>query len=618
MAILIMSKFPSVLTNRPLSPLLVWLGFSSIMIIVVSLTIGFFQLKNHYQNRIFPAIYIDDVLVGGLTLTEAEALLKTHETSLPIQQIVLTASTSSVASSAAELGLHREYQPVLNKAWEHGRTGAFLDQVSRKVTLLFQPTKLSSDLKYDNASLLAMIDALAAQIDQPGQPPAAKLGVSGNAASLIISKGVEGQILDVPKTLEALNQTLITPATQVTAVMSTANKELNPEEITAAQERAKKLVGSTVTFSSKSENVNFRLNDQAIINLLNLPTGWSETKTNQVITSWANRVSRPAQNAEFEYDPNTFTVKTFVPHRNGLTLDEAALKNQLTSLLEKIETDAIAKAAQPATQEAAKTPPAEYREELSLQITQPSKNLASTNGLGIAELIGFGESEYAHSIPTRIHNVALAANRINYHIIKPGEEFSFNRALGDVSRATGYQPAYVIQSGRTVLGDGGGVCQVSTTVFRAVLNAGLPVTKRKAHSYRVSYYELDQKPGIDATVYSGDVDLRFINDTNNHVLILTETDSKNLYMKVELYGTSDGRTTQIVDHKVWDFRAAPAPVYIPDPALPPGRIQQVDWAASGVKASFKNIVKDKDGKVIREEEYYSNYIPWSAKFLRGV
>lgn len=209
-------------------------------------------------------------------------------------------------------------------------------------------------------------------------------------------------------------------------------------------------------------------------------------------------------------------------------------------------------------------------------------------------------------------------SRINNIIIKPGEEFRFNNALGDVSRESGYQPAYVIRSGQTVLGDGGGVCQVSTTVFRAALNAGLPITKRKAHSYRVSYYELDSKPGVDATVYSGDIDLRFINDTGHHILIHTQTDSKNLWMKVEMYGTSDGRTSEIVDHKTWDARPAAATVYIPDPSLPAGTKKQVDWSASGIKASFKNVVRDKNGQLIREEEYYSNYIPWSAKYLVGT
>jgi vancomycin resistance protein YoaR len=201
--------------------------------------------------------------------------------------------------------------------------------------------------------------------------------------------------------------------------------------------------------------------------------------------------------------------------------------------------------------------------------------------------------------------------------VAPGEEFSFNKTLGEVSANTGYRPAYVISGGQTILGDGGGVCQVSTTTFRAALNAGLNITRRVAHSYRVSYYELNQKPGIDATVYAGNVDLRFINDTGHYLLITGETDSENLYMKIEIWGTSDGRKAEIVDHKTWGYVPPLATQYIPDPNLPPGVKRQIDWSVAGIKASFKYVVRDKDDNLIREAEYLSNYQPWAAKYLVG-
>jgi vancomycin resistance protein YoaR len=207
---------------------------------------------------------------------------------------------------------------------------------------------------------------------------------------------------------------------------------------------------------------------------------------------------------------------------------------------------------------------------------------------------------------------------MNNILVAPGEEFRFNKTLGEVSKRTGYRSAYVISNGKTVLGDGGGVCQVSTTYFRAVLDAGLQVTLRRPHSYRVSYYELNQKPGIDATVYSGDVDFRFVNDTDHHILIRSSANSDDLYMKVEIYGTSDGRTAEIVDHKTWDLRSPPPPAYYPTTEIPAGTTKQIDWAVSGIKASFTHIVKDKDGETISEKEYYSNYVPWSAKYLQGI
>jgi vancomycin resistance protein YoaR len=213
--------------------------------------------------------------------------------------------------------------------------------------------------------------------------------------------------------------------------------------------------------------------------------------------------------------------------------------------------------------------------------------------------------------------VALTAKKINLTVVKPGEEFSFNKALGEVSAATGFKPAYVIKSGRTELGDGGGVCQVSSTLFRSALNAGLNITRRLPHSYRVTYYELNSDPGFDATVYAGNVDFRFINDTPGHLLIYTETNSKNLWMKIEIYGTKDGRVATISDYKTWGAAPPPPTEYIPDASLPPGAKKQIDWSASGLKASFNYTVHDANGNLKQQETYTSIYRPWSAKYLVG-
>lgn len=386
----------------------------------------------------------------------------------------------------------------------------------------------------------------------------------------------------------------------VPVVVASVSAGLTPEQVDPAIERAKKFVGKKITL--RADNIFKEMNDQLILSLLAFPEGVSATKIKPVADELAKEVDRPPQDALFSYDPETLQVTEFSPPRMGLGLNVDQFTEELKKKVAQLESGDIS----------------EVELALTVQETAPEKSLADTNTLGIKERIGFGESQYAHSIPNRVHNVALTSNKMNNFIIKPGEEFSFNKALGEVSARTGFKSAYVIVNGRTELGDGGGVCQVSTTLFRSVLDAGLKVTKRRPHSYRVSYYEQNAKPGIDATVYSGDVDLRFVNDTGHHILIHNQADSEKLYMTVEIYGTSDGRVTEIVEHKVWDQRPAPPPLYIDDPSLAPGKTRQIDFATSGVKASFKNIIKDKDGNLIREDEYYSNYVPWRAVFLRGV
>lgn len=250
-------------------------------------------------------------------------------------------------------------------------------------------------------------------------------------------------------------------------------------------------------------------------------------------------------------------------------------------------------------------------------ILEPEITLAKANNQGIEELIGEGKSNYSHSIPSRIYNVKLAASKFHGVLIPKGEEFSFNKYIGDISAASGYQPAYIIKNGRTVLGDGGGVCQVSTTIFRAALNTGLPITERNAHAYRVSYYENDSKPGFDATIFTPSVDFRFKNDTQSAILIQTEVEEDTNILRFKFYGKKDARKIEISDATVWDVVPPPEAKYEDDPNLPVGVVKQVDYPAWGSKSKFSYKVSYPDGQMF-EKEFYSSYRPWQAVFLRGT
>ena len=256
---------------------------------------------------------------------------------------------------------------------------------------------------------------------------------------------------------------------------------------------------------------------------------------------------------------------------------------------------------------------------ISIPITVLNPNLTTdkVNKMGIKELIGTGTSLFQHSIENRIYNVNLAASRLNGLLVAPNETFSFAKYLGDISSFTGYKQAYVIQNGKTILGDGGGVCQVSTTLFRAILNAGLPVVERTAHAYRVGYYEQDSPPGIDATVYVPSVDLKFKNDTGNHILIQTVVDLNELRLTFNLYGTKDGRISEVSTPVITSQTPAPEPRYEDDPTLPKGQVKQIDFAAAGAKVYFTRTVT-KNGKTLISETFNSNYRPWQAVYLRGT
>lgn len=254
---------------------------------------------------------------------------------------------------------------------------------------------------------------------------------------------------------------------------------------------------------------------------------------------------------------------------------------------------------------------------IPVKILEPKISTEKINNYGIKELIAEGTSLFQHSIENRIYNINLAASRINGALIAPGDTFSFAKAVGDVSSLTGYKQAYVIENGKTVLGDGGGVCQVSTTLFRAALNAGLPIIERHQHAYRVGYYEQDSPPGIDAAVYVPSVDMKFKNDTDHYLLIQTVIDFNEQRLTFQLFGTKDDRQTIINQPVILSQSPAPPAEYQDDPTLPKGQIKQIDFAAGEAHVYFTRTVK-KDGKIIADDKFVSNYRPWKAIYLRGT
>ncbi|MBU0668154.1 VanW family protein [Patescibacteria group bacterium] len=162
---------------------------------------------------------------------------------------------------------------------------------------------------------------------------------------------------------------------------------------------------------------------------------------------------------------------------------------------------------------------------------------------GITELIATGHSSYYGSPPNRMFNINFGVQKYNGMLIAPGEEFSFNAHLGEVDAKSGFLPEKVIKENKIELEFGGGICQVSTTLYRAALIAGLPITDRTPHSWKVSYYSQSMGDGLDATVYPGVADLKFLNDTPGWLLIQSYTEGPEAYFK--LYGTDDGRIAQL-------------------------------------------------------------------------
>ena len=558
----------------------------AIVLLMVLAAYGGFRLA--FRSLILPNVSIAGIKMGGMDKMTAFKLTEKYFETNP-NKIILRVNGKEI-DSLGDIKVERDFTWAVTQAYGIGRNGNLLTQVAEQIKTMLSPRDILLPTSYDTNDLSGYVDQLS--LDNNVKAVWPKL-VSKNGVVSVIP-GSDGLEINQEILTNNITRAWSLPDKQmldvpVTRIITKENKEITDRAVTALNKwgdnKLKLKYGDFETELSSEEMMSlFGLSSDVI----------NKDQLGNLLARIQPLVETEPRDAVFTFDKDK--VKQFKPEIVGVKIDQPNFETKLAETLLTADKKEL---------------------EIPVVLTQPKIKTGEVNNLGIKELIGEGKSAFAHSIPGRVFNINLASSRINGVLVAPGDEFSFDNSVGDISKATGYQSAYIISGGKTVLGDGGGVCQVSTTVFRAALNAGLPITERKAHAYRVGYYEQDSKPGIDATVYNPTADLKFMNDTGNYILVQTIVDTKNLTMKVDIYGTKDGRVSTISEPKISNQTPPPATLYEDDPTLPVGQTKQVDFAAWGANVSF-NYKVTKNEQTIFEKTFYSNYQPWQAIYLRGT
>ncbi len=559
------------------------------LIVVIITTLPFFFFYFVFFQRNLPNTYVAGINVGGLTVEETEQKLK-KEIKIP-ERIEIKTNYQSIYIDTNQIKLMFDFKKMAENAYSQRNRFPVLKQPLS----LFQKTDIQAIFSYSDAQLENVLDEIEKSIAQKGVKPKAQ--ILNNKP--IITNGKPGVVFQKERIKKELDLKLSSlDLSPITINVISDEFVLDQEQETLYKERVEKLIGKKLILFL--EDYTKEITDKEIAEMTDFFEGYDKEKISALSESVKKELDSPPQNPVFVFEEGR--VKEFKPAKDGVSVmtDKLdALIFESLQNLEKNDTEKVYKAEVPVS----KTPP-EYKTE-------------DVNNLGIKELIGIGKSKFVGSIASRVHNIALASSKFNGILVKPEEIFSFNNTLGEVSKETGYQQAYIIKEGQTVLGDGGGVCQVSTTLFRAVLNAGLPIIERQAHAYRVGYYEQDSPPGLDATVFDPSPDFKFKNDTGSHILIQTKVNTTNKTLVFEIYGTKDNRKVYISKPIITSTTPPPEDLYIDDPTLPKGQIKQIDWKAWGAKVWFDYKVT-KNGVEIFSKRFYSNYRPWQAKFLRGT
>lgn len=284
---------------------------------------------------------------------------------------------------------------------------------------------------------------------------------------------------------------------------------------------------------------------------------------NNYLINLVPQINHPPVNAQLEVKNNKVTI---------FTLSQAGTELDLTTSNQNITQYLFTTQNYQNTSKQIKIP-------LQVNRQEPAITSQNINNMGITSLLATGESNFTPSSKSRKHNITVGANKFNGILIAPQEKFSFNQALGEVNAKEGYLSELVIKKGQTVSEFGGGLCQVSTTAFRAAVKAGLEIVERRNHAYAVKYYS---PQGTDAAIYPPHPDLVFINNTPAHILIQTRIVGNMLYF--DFYGTDDGRKVELEGPVIYERGAGGA-----------------------MKTYWKEKVYNKEGDLIYDKVFYSDY-----------
>lgn len=469
--------------------------------------------------------------------------------------------------------------------------------------------KIDPSMAVDDERLRLTLEKELAQYETPAQD--AKLVVQGGVVS--VQPETSGQafphdqlLTDIPRQLLDLTPASITLELQedypdidydeaLTAVPAAQTIIANAPYIIGYEDKAWKLDTEMVTqmiavlrtTTESSTAVASRVlgtSDEVVAGLS------PEALTDYLQTTVIKDINVEAQRGKFEMKGGR--VVEFQASRTGLALDiDATIATINTKLNEGVDG----------------TIP------MVVITSEPDVTVGDVNTFGITELVATGSTNFKGSPKNRRFNINLAAQKLDGILIAPGETFSLVKALSPIDSANGYLPELVIKGNRTIPEVGGGLCQVGTTFFRLVLDAGLPVVERKNHSYRVSYYE--PPVGMDATIYDPKPDFRFTNDYGSHLLLQTYVVGDDITF--EFYGKKDGREASTTTPRVYNV-VKPGPTKIIETTdLAPGQRKCIEKPHNGADAEFTYTVKYADGRT-EQKVFTSHYRPWQEVCLVGV
>ena len=553
-----------------------------------------------YQGKALPGVHADGLDLSGLDSSAIISTLQSHYTYPDTGTIALFDGEQAWLATPAALGVSLDFSGMAEQALAIGRRGGLLNQLQEQLDAWYLGTPVAPIVVFDQKVGARYLQELASEVERPMM----EATVSVRGTQVEVSPGQIGRWVDIAATLNALVKPIaemhdaalpLTIVEKYPVVLDASDAAESARQILSAPLHltADEFEGLTLSPEQLAPLVRFeRLeSDGAGRYLVKL----DEDALAQILEPLAPDLAREPRNARFIFNDDTRQLDLLEEAVTGRTLD---LAGSIQAIQEGLRGG-------------------EHEIPLVFSYEEPAVgSQATAEELGITEAVSVVSTYFAGSSAARIQNIKTASSAFHGLLVGPGEVLSMADILGDISLDKGYAEALIIYGDRTIKGLGGGVCQVSTTLFRAAFFGGYEIVERHPHAYRVGYYEQgpgSPGPGLDATVFVPVVDFRFRNDTPYWLLLETYIYGNQLLWK--FYSTSDGRTVSW-NRTISGEVEAPKPLYKENPDLEKGEIKQIDYEADGMDVVvYRTVTRGEE--VLHQDIIKTHYLPWRAIYEFG-
>ncbi|MFH2062903.1 MAG: VanW family protein [bacterium] len=565
-------------------------------------------LSRPSEGRISRGVGVGPVRLSGMTVdqatTEIERFLVDYRLNFSTADGQVALGPFVGASNAIAFDPAQAAQ----MAYDVGRTGGAIRSTYQRIRSALLRTELRIPVSVDDAALTEQVTSLLGEEVRPAEDARIRIAVSEDGDyEISLSPESAGRNFDVSATVYEVRDRLTSLSSDPIELRVTVEQprfsvsDLEPlvPDARTAMERAPRTVRArSITWTVSRSHVADWLAPERDGRDIRLTL--DRDRVAKSLETYSSSMAVRPIDAVFEMQDGRVTK--FSPGIDGEKLD---LDASYGILVRELIGDGE---------------PTQGTIDLPVAVAEPEITTEKSNPYGIKEIVGAGASNFRGSPANRRHNIALGASSLNGLIVAPGEEFSLIGALGEIDGEHGYLPELVIKDNRTTPEFGGGLCQIGTTTFRTVLNAGLPVTARRNHSYRVSYYERDgdgnyMGPGKDATIYDPAPDFKFLNDTGHHILIMTKITGDRI--DFTFWGVRDGRQAGQTDAVILSQTSPPPKKVILTTELPVGKEKCTETAHAGANVIFTYTVTYPNGEV-KKEDFTSWYKPWQEVCLLGA